>query len=96
MLTRRAYDYVAAEYQRREDAGQTPTVRVHLTSGEALTIDTVMSFGDERSEWVAFYTVGEDDVTEVVPLECVARITVTRSSDTKQAPGFTVEERPAV
>jgi hypothetical protein len=64
MLTRRAYDYIAAEYQRRKDDGQEPSVQVHLTSGETLTIDHVTSYGDEGPQWLAFRTAGDEDVTE--------------------------------
>jgi hypothetical protein len=94
MLTRRAYRYVAAEHEKREKAGQSPAVQVHLTSGATLVVDTVVSYGGDDPEWILFYTAGEDDVAEFVPLECVARITVTRHS--KQPAGFTVEERSAL
>lgn len=94
MLTRRAYKYVAAEFERREKAGEPPTVRVHLTSGETLVVGTVVSYGDEESEWVLFRTVGED-LSELVAVECVARVTVTPESGAKHPLGFTVEERPA-
>ena len=69
---------------------------MHLTSGETFVVDTVVSYGGDDPEWLLFYTAGEDDVAEFVTLECVARVTVTRTADTRRAPGFTVDEQPAL
>jgi hypothetical protein len=94
MLSRRAYDFVAAEYERRKEAGESPAVQVHLTSGETLTVDLVYSTGD-NPEWVTFRTSGEEDATEFVPLESVHRITVAPGEE-HHAFGFAVEEHPAL
>lgn len=94
MLSRRAYDFVAAEVERRKRAGESPAVQVHLTSGETLVVDLVYSSGD-NPEWVTFRTSGDGDATEFVPLESVHHVTVTED-DSHHAFGFSVEEHPAL
>jgi hypothetical protein len=94
MLSRRAYDFVAAEFERRRAAGESPAVHVHLTSGETLVVDLVYSTGD-NPEWVTFRTSGDEDATEFVPLESVHRITVAEGEE-HHAFGFAVEEHPAL
>jgi hypothetical protein len=96
MITRQAYRYVAAEVERRKKAGESAEVRVHLTSGETLIVDTVVSYGDEVRDWLMLRctTDDEEDTTEFVPVEAVARVTVA-ASDPHHAPGFfTAEDHP--
>jgi hypothetical protein len=96
MITRQAYRYVAAEVERRREDGESPEVVVHLTSGETLVVDTVVSYGDEVRDWLCLRCTTEDgeDTTEFVPVESVARVTVA-ASDHRRAPGFfTAEDHP--
>ena len=94
MLGRSAYDFVAAEFERRKQAGESPAVHVHLTSGETLVVDLVYSHSD-HPEWVTFRTSGDEDATEFVPLESVHHITVAEG-DAHRPFGFAVEEHPAL
>jgi hypothetical protein len=94
MLDRRAYDFVAAEFERRKRAGESPAVQVHLTSGETLVVDMVYSSGDTPG-WLTFRTSGDEDATEFVPLEYVHHVTVTDAGDSDRPFGFAIEEHPA-
>ena len=96
MITREAYKYVAAEAERRREAGESPEVVVHLTSGETLVVDTVVSYGEEVGEWLCLRCTTEDEesTTEFVPVASVARVTVA-ASDHRRTPGFfTAEDHP--
>jgi hypothetical protein len=95
MLDRRAYDFVAAEFERRKRAGESPAVQVHLTSGETLVVDMVYSSADSPG-WLTFRTSGEEDATEFVPLEYIHHVTVTDASDSERPFGFAIEEHPAL